>query len=173
MKNTLVIFAHPFLEYSYSNRVLINFYERHQHYDFLDLYELYSDFHIPAFKERKRLAKYERFIFHFPIIWFGAPPLLRLWLDEVLDPTWIDPEIDNPFENKEVFILTTTRSKEKSFGPSGKHGYTVDHLISGLIVTLRAFEADLKPTFIVYEAENLTKKEIIQHKQNFIKLLTS
>lgn len=167
MKKTLVVFAHPYLEYSYSNRVLINFYERHQHYDFLDLYEEYPDFHIPAFKERKRLAKYDRFIFHFPLIWFGMPPLLRLWIDEVFDGQWVTDEMDNPFEKKEVFILVTARSKEKSFGREGKHGFSVKELISGLIVTLNAFEADLHEPFVVYQAENLSKKEIIALKQIF------
>lgn len=171
MKKTLVIFAHPYLEYSFSNRVMINFYERHQHYDFLDLYEEYPDFYIPAFKERKRLQNYERFILHFPLIWFGLPPLLRLYLDEVLDPTWINTEILNPFEGKEVHILTTTRSKERSFGKEGKHGYSVEELISGLLLIFRAFEADIKPPYIVYEAESLTKKEIIEHKLIFSKTL--
>lgn len=171
MKKTLVLFAHPFLEYSYSNRVLINFYERHQHYDFLDLYEIYPNFHISAFKERKRLQEYDRFILHFPLIWFGVPPLLRLYLDEVLDPTWINKEIVNPFEGKEVFMLATTRSKERSFGKDGKHGYSVNDLLSGLIVVFKALEADLKEPYVVYEAESLTRKEIILHKQNFSKIL--
>ena len=168
---TLVVFAHPYLEYSYSNRLLINFYERHQHYDFLDLYETYPDFHIAAFKERKRLAGYDRFVFHFPIIWFGMPPLLRLWIDEVFDGNWIKMGVNNPFENKPIYILATTRSKKRSFGREGKHHYTVDELISGLIVTLRAFKGEIKETFVVYEAENLTKKDIIQYKQQFIETL--
>ena len=171
MKKTLVLFAHPFLEFSNNNKELTNFYERHQQFTFRDLYEEYPDFHIPAFRERKRIVEYDRFIFHFPIIWFGMPPLLRLWLDEVVDGNWISGQTKNPFENKEVFLLVTTRSKERSFGKNGKHGYTIEELISGLLVTLKIFKVNIKNIYIVYEAETLSKKEIILHKQKFVEIL--
>ena len=171
MKKTLVLFAHPFLEFSNSNKELTNFYERHQQFTFRDLYEEYPDFHIPAFRERKRLVNYDRFILHFPIIWFGMPPLLRLWLDEVVDGNWVNGNSKNPFENKEIYILVTTRSKERSFGKNGKHGYTIEEMISGLLVTLKIFKANVKNIYIVYESENLSKKEIIHHKQKFVEIL--
>ena len=107
----------------------------------------------------------------FPIIWFGMPPLLRLWIDEVFDGNWITEDEENPMEGKEVYILTTTRSKERSFGREGKHHFTIEELISGLIVTLKCFKADVKKPFIVYEAEKLTKKEIITYKQQFTEYL--
>lgn len=171
MKKTLVLFAHPFLEFSDNSRELTNFYERHQHYTFRDLYEEYPDFHVQAFRERKRLKDYDRFIFHFPLIWFGMPPLLRLWLDEVVDGNWLKDPLQNPFYGKEIFILVTTRSKQRSFGRNGKHHYSVEELISGLLVSLHIFKADIKNIYIVYEAENLSKKEIIIHKQKFSEIL--
>lgn len=171
MKNTLVLFAHPFPEFSNNNRELINFYERHQHFTFRDLYEEYPDFHIPAFRERKRIVNYDRIIFHFPLIWFGMPPLLRLWLDEVMDGNWLNPYSDNPLENTEIFILVTTRSKERSFGKNGKHGYSIEEMISGLLISLKIFRAKIQPIYIIYESDRLSKKEIIQHKQKFTEIL--
>ncbi|AKK73111.1 NAD(P)H dehydrogenase [Chryseobacterium sp. P1-3] len=171
MKKTLVVFAHPYLEHSNSNVELINFYVRHQHYTLRDLYEEYPDFHIAAFRERKRLAHYDRFIFQFPLIWFGMPPLLRLWIDEVFDRDWLQPGKDNPLENKEVYILITTGGKERSFTKTGTYQYTIDELISGLIVSLKVFKANIKHIKIVYEANKLSKKEIILHKKEFSELL--
>ncbi len=172
VKKTLVIFAHPYLEYSYSNRELINFYERHQHFTFRDLYEEYPDFHIATFRERKHLNSYDRFIFHFPLIWFGMPPLLRLWLDEIFDSEWLQKGVDNPFENKEIFILVTTRSKERSFGKNGKHQFTIEELIGGLTISLKIFKANIKNIFVVYEAESISKKEIINYKKRFVEILS-
>ncbi|AZA79253.1 flavodoxin family protein [Chryseobacterium sp. G0186] len=171
MKKTLVVFAHPYLEHSNSNVELINFYVRHQHYTLRDLYEEYPDFHIAAFRERKRLANYERFVFQFPLIWFGMPPLLRLWIDEVFDRDWLQPGKENPLENKEVYILVTTGGKERSFSKEGTYQYSVDELISGLIVSLKVFKADIKHIKIVYEANKLSKKDIILHKKEFTELL--
>jgi len=171
MKNTLVVFAHPYLEHSNSNVELINFYVRHQHFTLRDLYEEYPDFHIAAFRERKRLRNYERIIFQFPIIWFSIPPLLRLWIDEVFDREWLKDGVENPLEGKEVFIVVTTGGKERSFSKEGTYKYTIDELISGLIVSLNVFNAEIKNIKVVYEANKLSKKEIILHKREFAELL--
>jgi len=171
MKNTLVVFAHPYLEHSNSNVELINFYVRHQHFTLRDLYEEYPDFHIAAFRERKRLKNYERIIFQFPIIWFGLPPLLRLWIDEVFDREWLKEGVENPLEGKDVFIVVTTGGKEHSFTKAGTYKYTIEELISGLIVSLNVFNVNIKHIKVVYEANKLSKKEIILHKQEFAELL--
>ena len=171
MKKTLVIFAHPYLEYSNSNVELYNFYVRDQHFTLRDLYEEYSDFHIAAFRERKRLKDFDRIIFQFPMIWFGTPPLLKLWIEEVFDRGWLKEDAHNPLEGKEVYILVTTGGKESSFTKAGTYQYTVEELISSLIVTLKVFKTDLKKVLVVYEANKLTKKEIILQKQEFVKIL--
>ncbi|WP_407406155.1 NAD(P)H-dependent oxidoreductase [Chryseobacterium sp.] len=171
MKKTLVVFAHPYLEHSHSNVELVNFYVRHQHFTLRDLYEEYPDFHIAAFRERKRLKNYDRFIIQFPIIWFGMPPLLRLWIDEVFDRSWLKDDVENPLEGKEVYIVVTTGGKERSFSKTGTYQYTIDELISGLIVSLNIFKAKIMDITIVYEANKLSKKEIILQKQKFISIL--
>ncbi|WP_209390888.1 NAD(P)H-dependent oxidoreductase [Chryseobacterium sp. RR2-3-20] len=171
MKKTLVVFAHPYLEHSNSNVELINFYVRHQHFTLRDLYEEYPDFHIAAFRERKRLQQYDRFIFQFPIIWFGIPPLLKLWIDEVLDRNWLAGEEINPLENKDIYIVVTTGGKERSFSKNGTYKYTIDEIISGLIVSLNVFKANVKDITVVYEAHKLSKKEIILQKKKFVDTL--
>lgn len=99
------------------------------------------------------------------------PPLLRLWMDEIADANWLNGTSENPFENKDVYFLITTRSKERSFGKSGKHGFSVEELISGLLITLKIFKANIRNIHIVYEAETLSKKEIVYHKQKFVEIL--
>lgn len=171
MKKTLVIFAHPYLEHSNSNKELINFYEKHQHYTFRDLYEEYPNFHISAFRERESLREHERIIFQFPIIWFGMPPLLRLWIDEVFDRDWLKDSRENPLFDKEVIILITTGGKEQSFSREGAYYYTVEEFISGLIASLKVFGANLGTIKVVYQSHHLTKKDIIKEKQELVEIL--
>lgn len=171
MKTTLVLFAHPYLEHSKSNLELINFYVRHQHYTFRDLYEEYHDFHIAAFRERKRIANYERLVFHFPLIFFGIPPLLKLWIDEVFDLNWLNEDEKNPIAGKDATILVTVNGKEADYQKNGKYGYTVDELISGLIVVLEQNQIKITNKLCIFNVDNLSKKEIIQHKHEFQSLL--
>lgn len=171
MKKTLVLFAHPYLEHSKSNVELVNFYVRHQHYDFRDLYEEFPDFHIPAFRERKRIRDYERIIFHFPLIWFGIPPLLKLYIDEVFDIKWMLERKENPLQGKEAVILVTAGSKEENFGKKGIYEYTIEEMISGLLITLKTNKINITDFLCIYDAENLSKKDIINHKHNFQNIL--
>lgn len=173
LKQTLVLFAHPYLEFSQSNRELTNFYVRHQHYHFRDLYEEFPDFHIPAFRERKRIVAYDRFIFHFPLIWFGVPPLLKLWIDEVLDARWLDAASENPLENKEVFFLITTNYRREHFLPGGLIGKDPDTLLSGFYMALEQCGMKRIFTKYIYNADLLSKKEIVLNKQEFSKHLNS
>lgn len=173
MKNTLVLFAHPYLEHSKSNLELINFYVRHQHYTFRDLYEEYPDFHIAAFRERKRIVDYERIVFHFPLIFFGIPPLLKLWIDEVFDNSWQKDGEDNPLQGKEATILITTNHNEEDFSEKGKFRYTMESLVSGLITVLRQNGIEIQHLLCIYNVDQLSKKDIILHKQKFTAILNS
>ena len=118
LKKTLVIFAHPYFEYSTSNVELIKAYEDVENLTFKDLYEEFPDFHIPTFRERKRIRNYERLIFHFPLIWFSIPPLLKLWIDEVFDMTWT-MKTDHPLQNKDAVIIVTIGGKEENYTANG------------------------------------------------------
>lgn len=144
---------------------------RHQHYDFRDLYEEYPDFHIPAFRERKRIGNYERIIFHFPLIWFGIPPLLKLWMDEVFDVKWQKEDINNPMEGQEAIILVTTNFREQHFTKEGLFGHTMDELLSGLFIALNQNNITITDVLYIYNVDGLSKKEIINYKQNFQKIL--
>ena len=144
---------------------------RHQHYDFRDLYEEYPDFHIPAFRERKRIGNYERIIFHFPLIWFGIPPLLKLWMDEVFDVKWQKEDINNPMEGQEAIILVTTNFREQHFTKEGQFGHTMDELLSGLFIALNQNNITITDVLYIYNVDGLSKKEIINYKQNFQKIL--
>lgn len=171
MKNTLVLFAHPYLEHSRSNREIIKFYEKYPAIDFRDLYEDYPDFHIAAFRERKRLPKYERLIFHFPLIWFGLPPLLKLWIDEVFDKHWQQKNQKNPVEKVEALILITCEGDQNCYAKEGKFKFSIEELLSGLLICLEVNHINVIEIKCIYNADIITKKEIILHKQDFEKIL--
>jgi glutathione-regulated potassium-efflux system ancillary protein KefG len=68
-------------------------------------------------------------------------------------------------EGKEVYILVTG-GKERSFSKTGTYQYSIDELISGLIVSLKVFKADIRHIKIVYEANKLSKKKLFYIKKN-------
>lgn len=159
MKKTLVVFAHPHFEYSHANAELIKAYGDFPEVDIKDLYEEYPDFHIASFRERKRIRHYERLIFHFPLIWFTSPPLLKLWMDEVFDIKWLTEE-DNPLKNKDALIIVTIGGKEENYTEKGLYETTVSDLMKFLTLSLKVNSIEVKEILAIHNADDLTKAEL-------------
>ena len=53
-----------------------------------DLYGSYPDYDIDVPLEQTRLAAARLVVLQFPVTWYSVPPLLKLWLDEVLALNW-------------------------------------------------------------------------------------
>ncbi|MCQ4036246.1 NAD(P)H-dependent oxidoreductase [Kaistella montana] len=159
MKKTLVIFAHPYFEYSTANVELIKAYEKTDNIYFKDLYEEYPDFHIATFRERKRIRDFERLIFHFPLIWFGLPPLLKLWIDEVFDMKWIT-EDEHPLLNKDAIIVVTAGGKEENYTENSLYETTISNLLKTLTLSLKVNNIEVKEIIAIHNADELEEKEL-------------
>ncbi len=172
MKKTLAIFAHPYFEYSSTNIELIKAYETSDLITFKDLYEEYPDFHIATFKERKRIREYERLIFHFPLIWFGLPPLLRLWIDEVFDMSWkAEDENNHPLMNKDAVIIVTIGATEENYQHNGLYKTTIEELLKPLTLCLEVTGIEIKEIIPVYYADDLEEAELKNITKKIIKTL--
>lgn len=170
LKKALVIFAHPYFEYSNANVELIKAYDGAENLVFRDLYEEYPDFHIETFKERKRIREYERLVFHFPLIWFSVPPLLKLWIDEVFDISW-NLEKNHPLQNKDAIIVVTVGGKPENYLPNGMYETSVEDLLKPLTLSLKVNQIDVKEFITIYNADDLTKEELSQHAEKLTKTL--
>ncbi|MEZ5580673.1 MAG: NAD(P)H-dependent oxidoreductase [Candidatus Competibacteraceae bacterium] len=53
-----------------------------------NLYERYPDFDIDARAEQQAIQSAELLVFQYPTYWYSPPPLLKLWIDTVLEPGW-------------------------------------------------------------------------------------
>ncbi len=156
----MVLFAHPYFEHSTTNVRLLECYDELDNVTFRDLYEDYPDFHIQPFRERKRIVEYDRIIFHFPIIWFGLPPLLKLWIDEVFDMRWVSENGINILSGKDALIITSVGGREVNYTKEGKYETEVEELLSGLKVSLKVNNINLKKIHIIYNADNLNDTEL-------------
>lgn len=170
MKKTLVIFAHPYFEYSSANVELIKVYEGVEQIQLKDLYEEYSDFHIPAFRERKRIRDFERLVFHFPLIWFSMPPLLKLWIDEVFDMTWSSEE-NHPLQNKDAVIIVTIGGKEENYSQNGLYETTILDLLKALTLSLKVNNIEVVEFITIFDADDLNEDHLSQISEKIQKTL--
>lgn len=170
MDKTLVLFAHPFFEHSTFNSEILDIYKFKEHITFKDLYEEFPDFHIPVFKERKLIKKYNRIIFHFPIIWLSIPPLLSLWVSEVFDMKWLNKNHENPLKGKKAVIIATAGGSSLSYSEKGTYQKNIEDFIAPLINTLKLCRMEIEDIIIVHSAKQKTRSEIESIKKQISNL---
>uniref|UniRef100_UPI0030DDDD5A NAD(P)H-dependent oxidoreductase n=1 Tax=uncultured Roseivirga sp. TaxID=543088 RepID=UPI0030DDDD5A len=88
MQSILVLFAHPKFEHSKTNKALVSKIQNREGVTFHDLYELYPDFNIDLQREKELLTKHDVIIWHHPFYWYNCPPLMKQWMDVVLEFNW-------------------------------------------------------------------------------------
>ena len=89
----LVLVAHPQMEQSRVNLRLMRAAGEvaaasHGRVEVRDLYALYPDYVIDVPAEQAALAQAQLVVWQHPLHWYGMPPLLKLWLDEVFAYGW-------------------------------------------------------------------------------------
>lgn len=77
----LILFAHPRFEKSRVNRALLENIEHISGVTLHDLYEEYPDFNIDVELEKRLLTSHQIIIWHHPFHMYGAPALLKQWMD--------------------------------------------------------------------------------------------
>lgn len=161
MNKTLVLFAHPYFEKSKTSSRLIQAYQNLEHVTFRDLYEEYPDFNILTYFERKRLSFYSRIIFHFPLVWFGMPPLLKLWIDDVFDLKWFTNEKENnPVYGKKTDVVVTVDSLYLEYTGDEPVPFDASRYLTTLMRCIKINNMRLGNFITINRSNNLSEQEL-------------
>ena len=89
MSDILVVAAHPQLEHSRVTRALLKALKKQRPDVALhDLYARYPDYYIDVDAEQAALAAARLVVWLHPTYWYSMPPLMKLWIDDVLAYGW-------------------------------------------------------------------------------------
>ena len=127
----LVLVAHPALEQSRINQRLLRAIgaidgAATSRIVVRDLYALYPDYLIDVPAERSLLGNAQLVVWQHPIHWYGMPPLMKLWLDEVLGFGWAYGPGGHALDGKHLWLVASTGSPEEAYHPSGHNRYFFD-----------------------------------------------
>ena len=75
---------------------------------FHDLYELYPDFDVQIDQEQELLISHDMIILQHPFYWYSCPPLLKQWIDLVLEHGWAYGKEGNTLKGKKMFNAIST-----------------------------------------------------------------
>lgn len=163
LNKILVIFAHPLLEKSRINRVLLRRYSNHENITFHDLYEAYPDFNVDVKFEKELLLNHEIIIFHHPVYWYSCPPLLKQWIDLVLEAGWAYGPGGDALSGKKLLQIVTTGGPKFSYSEEGGNRHTLREYLLPFEQTARLCKMAYFPPFVIHGTHRLSNAEITEY----------
>jgi len=161
MKNKiLILFAHPRLERSQNNQVLVKYIPEIPEITFHDLYEKYPDFNIDLEFEKGLLAEHNIIVWQHPFYWYSAPPLLKQWIDIVLEFGWAYGPGGNALKGKIVFNSITTGGQEHAYSHEGYNRFTIAELLTPFNQTAYLCGMTWLSPFVLFGTHRITMDEL-------------
>jgi glutathione-regulated potassium-efflux system ancillary protein KefG len=154
VNNILILFAHPSFEKSRVNRALLAGIDKLPGVTLRDLYEHYPDFNVDVEREKELLTEHQVIVWHHPFYMYGAPALLKQWMDLVLEYGWAHGKGVYSLKDKVVF------NPSRRAAPEAYTAADTTVLLSGISGPLRPdgppLQNDLLPPFVVQGTHLLT-----------------
>ncbi|WP_339698973.1 NAD(P)H-dependent oxidoreductase [uncultured Roseivirga sp.] len=171
MQSILVLFAHPKFEHSKTNKALVSKIQNREGVTFHDLYELYPDFNIDLQREKELLTKHDVIIWHHPFYWYNCPPLMKQWIDVVLEFNWAYGPQGNALENKKCLNVITTGGAREVYCTSGNNHYSVNEFLRPFEQTARLCGMEYLPPFAVMGTHKITTEDLELHTHQYERLI--
>jgi len=167
----LILFAHPLFEKSMVNKSMVSKIPAMEDITFHDLYEAYPEFDVDVKKEQALLESHDIIIWHHPLYWYSCPPLLKQWIDMVLEYNWAYGTHGNALSGKKIFQVITTGGAQKNYCDTGKDRFTIPELLEPFNQTAKVCKMNYLPPFVVHGTHQMDEKMANQQAQFYSDLL--
>lgn len=168
----LVLFAHPAIHRSIVNRRLRRVYIEFDNIKFRDLYDIYPEFMIDAEIEQQLLIEHDLIIFHHPVYWYSAPPILKQWQDLVLRNGFAFGPGGNALKGKRLLSVVSTGQDESEYSDAGQHSFTIRQMLRPFEQTAVFCGMHYLPPFVAFgPMRKLNRQRISGNVKNLRKVL--
>ena len=170
----LVLVAHPQLDLSRANRRLMEAAGAlGRRVVVRDLYALYPDYLIDVAAEQAALAPASLVVWLHPVHWYGMPPLMKLWLDDVLGFGWAYGPGGEALRGKDLWLVASTGGAEDSYRPDSYNRYFFDAFLPPYEQTAALCGMRFLPPLLLHGAHRASRDEIDRHAELFAARLAS
>jgi glutathione-regulated potassium-efflux system ancillary protein KefG len=173
MPGILLQFAHPALEKSRTNRVLLDAVRNLPGLTVNDLYEQYPDFDIDVDREQALLLAHEHVVFQHPFYWYSTPPLIKQWEDLVLEHGWAYGRAGTALARKTWLHALTTGGRAEAYQPTGHNRFTLRQLLAPFEQTAFLCRMRYLPPFAVTGTHRLDDAALAAAADQYRQVLTA
>lgn len=171
MTKILILFAHPLYEKSRIHKALKKAIPESSDITFRDLYELYPDFNINIKQEQQLLTDHDIIIWQHPVYWYSVPPLLKQWIDMVLEFGWAYGPGGDKLKGKYVMNVVSAGGQRAVYNPEGRNRFTVRQFFAPLDQTVMLCNMKYLAPFVVHGTHSLTNDEIRDYASQYKMML--
>ena len=171
LNKILVLFAHPLFEKSTVNKILVEHIPKNNNITFHDLYEQYPDFDIDVAKEQQLLLEHNIIVWHHPMYWYSCPPLLKQWIDIVLEFGWAYGKSGTMLKGKYIFQAITTGGVEENYCAAGLNRFSIPDLLQPFNQTAHMCNMEYLPPFVVHGTHRMAPSEAQKFGNSYKNLL--
>ena len=170
----LVLVAHPAMEQSRVNRRLMQAAATASARVVVrDLYALYPDYLIDIDAEQALLASAKLIVWQHPIQWYSMPPLMKLWVDEVLSFGWAYGPGGTALRGKDLWLAATTGGPRESYHPDSYNRYFFDAFLPPYEQTASLCGMRFLPPLRLHGAHRADDAEVEAHLAVYAQRLSS
>jgi glutathione-regulated potassium-efflux system ancillary protein KefG len=167
----LIILAHPQLEKSKANRLMVEAVRHLPNVTVHDLYREYPDFKVDVKREQALLTKADVVVLQFPFYWYSAPSLMKEWKDVVLTWGFAFGEGGDKLKNKKLFVAISTGGPEEAYQPGADNKHTVEEFLRPYQQTAAYCQFNYLSPFVIHAVQNKTDEEIRHQGQIYRQLI--
>ena len=168
----LVIVAHPHMQHSRANRSLLQAATRARAV-VRNLYALYPDYVIDVEAEKQALGAAQLVVWQHPIHWYSSPPLMKLWIDEVLTFGWAYGPQGAALRGKDLWLVASTGGPEESYRPDSYNRYFFDAFLPPFEQTAALCGMRFLPPLLLHGAHRADDARIEEHAKVYAQRLQS
>jgi glutathione-regulated potassium-efflux system ancillary protein KefG len=173
LKKILILFAHPALQKSRINKLLIKGLSEIDGVTFHDLYQEYPEFDIDVEKEKQLLEEHDVIVFHHPFFWYNTPAMLKEWQDLVLEHGWAYGSKGTALKDKIFFNVLTSGGRRESYNGTGFVRFTLRELLAPIEQTANLCRMIYLPPFAVQGTHSITPEQVEEYRDKYNLLLAS
>ena len=132
-----------------------------------ELYSTYPEWSFDLKVEQQLMESHDRIVFQHPFQWYSVPPLMKKWLDDVLDYGWAYGSGGTALLGKEWLCAISTGASAESYQLGGSNGYCIGEFLKPLQQTAILVGMNFLRPFIFNGALQASTKDIEASAQMF------
>lgn len=173
MSKILIQFAHPALRHSRVHKKLLSGCRGLPGVTINDLYELYPDLFIDVKREQELLLQHDIIIFQHPFYWYSSPPIIKQWLDLVLEYNWAYGPKGFALAGKKVISVLSCGGDENAYKNTGYNRFTLHEYLRPFSQSIELCRMEYLPPLVVFGTHHITNENIGTMSNYYVELLNA